>query len=326
MNKVVYFHRNIQAGYSINKVTQTIISGFENKVEQFLPFMGASLSVIIKNLIFVYKHREKKAINHVTGDVHYVLMALIGCKSVLTIHDTVPLQFNKINKVKKLIIEWLWYRIPLMIATKVVCISEETKRCVENYTSRKDLVVIHNAVDPVFHKVDKKNNKSIPRILIIGTSPNKNLFRTLESLNGLECELVIIGKPSQNEIVYLRENTFSYIIKTNLSDEQIVKEYADADIVSFISLFEGFGMIIIEANKVGRPVICSHIPVLKEVAGNSALFVDPNDISDIRNGFQRLINDENLQKSLISEGFENVKRFEVDTIRKEWIDLYNTIS
>ena len=325
MNKIVYFHRNIEAGYSINKVTQTIISGFKNKVEYFLPCVGGSLFVVCNNLLYVYKHRDKNAINHVTGDVQYAILALIGCKSVLTVHDTVSLEFNKMNPFKKMLFEWIWYRLPLMIATKVVCISEATKRCVKKYTTRKDIVVIHNAIDPSFHTIDKARIRAVPKILLIGTSPNKNLKRTFEALKGIECELMIVGRPSEDVLFYLRENKFQYNVKTGLTDEQIVKEYADADIVSFISLFEGFGMIIIEANKVGRPVICSNIPVLKEVAGDAALFVNPVDIESMRNGFKTLFEDAELRRSLVNKGYENVKRFAVDNILNQWKELYHSI-
>ena len=123
----------------------------------------------------------------------------------------------------------------------------------------------------------------------------------------------------------LRESRVQYNVKTGLTDQQIVEEYKKADIVSFISLFEGFGMIVIEANKVGRPVITSDIPVLREVAGDAALFVNPTDINDMRNGFMALFEDAELRHSLVDKGYENVKRFAVDNILKQWEALYNSI-
>ena len=124
---IIYFHRNKSAGFSINKVTQTVIAGFKDKKEFFLPLCGGSLSVVLRNIIFTLRHRDRSAINHMTGDAQYVILALVGCKSVLTVHDTVSLEFNKMGHVKKFVFEWLWYRLPLKLATKVVCISEETK-------------------------------------------------------------------------------------------------------------------------------------------------------------------------------------------------------
>lgn len=322
---VTYFHRNLKAGFSINKVTQTIVAGITPKEEYIMPYAGASLRAILYNILFVYKHRNNKEINHVTGDIHYVILGLIGCTSVLTIHDTVSLDFNNLSPFKRKIVEWLWYRIPIKLATKVVCISEHTKQSVEKYTKRKDIVVIHNAVDPSFEKKEKKLTSKIINVLLIGTNPNKNLERTFEALKGLDCHVTIIGKMTQTQEKILISNNIKYDMKINLSDSEMIEEYKKTDVVSFISLFEGFGMPIIEANKVGRPVITSDIPVLHEVAGNSAVYVNPLDINNIRHGFIRLFSEEPLRKECVERGLENVKRFDVNVIRNEWINLYDSL-
>lgn len=322
--RIVYFHRNLKAGYSINKVTQTIVRGIPDKQEYYVPYVGASLKAIVQNMLYVWRHREKGSIHHITGDIHYCILALLGCKSVLTIHDTVPLEFNQLSWVKKLIMEWLWYRIPLRLASEVVCISEETKRCVQKYTGRKDIVVIHNAIDPIFEEasMEKHADDGVKTVLLIGTGPNKNLERTFEALAGLKCRLVIIGELLPEQEDALSRNHLDYIHKMGLTDEQILEAYEKCDIVSFISMFEGFGMIVIEANKVGRPVICSDIPVLKEVAGDAALFVDPYDIKSMRAGFERLLSEPDLCQALVERGRNNVRRFDVSAIRQQWQALY----
>ena len=323
---ITYFHRNLNAGFSINKVSQTIISCIDDKQEYYMPKNGASFRDIITNIIYTFRHRNKHGINHVTGDVHYVILALIGCKSILTIHDTVSLDYRNVCLFKKKILEWLWFRIPLKFATKVVCISEQTKLCIEKYTNRTDIVVIHNAVDSSFKKHIKEPTDNPINILLIGTNPNKNIDRTLEALKSFNCHLTIIGKLSIAQEDFLKTNHFSYLVKSGLTDEEIIAEYIKSNIVSFISLFEGFGMIVIEANMVGRPVICSEIPVLKEVAGDAALFVNPTNIESIKKGFKLLFEDSSYRTQLVQKGFENVKRFDANIIRQKWILLYNTVS
>lgn len=321
---IVYFHRNKKAGYSINKVTQTVVRGFDDKEEFELPYFGPSPITIIKNLWFVYNHRRKDAINHVTGDVQYAILALFGCKSVLTCHDTVSLDYRHLPFFKRLFFEWFWYRLPLIMSTKVVAISEETKRCLKQYTNRDDIVVIHNAVDPLFVMYPPQEN-IMPIVLLIGTGENKNLIRTFDALKGFKCHVVIIGALSLEQRECLTKNNLSYECKSGLSDEQVVEEYAKCDVVSFISLFEGFGMIIVEANKVGRPVICSDIPVLREVAGNSALFVNPMDVEEMHRGFGWILEDMELRKELVEKGFKNAERFEVSHIRQQWKDFYKKV-
>lgn len=321
---IVYFHRNHAAGYSINKVTQTIIRGIEDKEEYELPYNGPSLWMVLRNLSFVYRHRRKDSINHVTGDVQYAILALRGCKSVLTCHDTVSLDFRKMPFFKRVVFEGLWYRLPLKRATKVVAISENTRECLRRYTNRDDIEVIHNAIDPIFVREERPHRED-PQILLIGTSPNKNLVRTFEALRGIKCDLSIIGTLSEEQVASLKENQLVYTNRTGLSDAEIVDAYAQSDIVSFVSLFEGFGMIVVEANQVGRPVICSDIPVLREVAGDAALFVKPMDVADMHAGFERMIHDDGLREELVARGFENAKRFDVARIQQQWRALYETL-
>ena len=81
----------------------------------------------------------------------------------------------------------------------------------------------------------------------------------------------------------------SYKVYCNLSNEEIKKKYEDCDILTLVSTYEGFGMPIIEANRVGRPVITSNILSMPEVAGEAACLVNPFDIENIN--FLRIIND-----------------------------------
>lgn len=319
---ITYFHRNIGAGFSINKVTQTVISQIKDKEEFFAPSYRGRLIDVFRNIIYVWKHRNPTGYNHITGGIHYGVIGLIGCKSILTIHDIAMVEYFPCSTLKKWILELLWIRIPLILANQVVCISSETKRSLMKYTNRKDIKVIYNAIDPVFKKSPKDFNGICPNILIIGTAPNKNLIKTFDALADINCEVTIIGLLSQEHIERLRLNNINYTNKANLSDGEIKQEYENADIISFVSKYEGFGMLVIEGNKVGRPVICSNIPVLKEVGLDAAFYVDPDNVMDIRKGFQKLINDEDLRQQLVENGYNNVKRFEREEILRQWLNLY----
>lgn len=324
--KVTFFHRNLKAGYSINKVTQTIISHFDNKVEFYIPHYRVTLGNLLSNLFFVYKHRDINGINHVTGGIHYGILALIGCKSVLTIHDT-DLYDNTPSGVKRFLFCWFWFKLPLRFATRVICISSQTKRNVERFTKRKDIITIYNALDLSLKEYPLRvfDEKTGWRILVIGTSYNKNVERTIKAVSGIDCTLIIIGKLNPMQLEILLNEHVRYINKYDLSDEEIYQEYCKCDMVSFCSLYEGFGMPIIEANRVGRPVISSNIEPLVEVAANAALLIDPYNIEAIRKGILRLMNDEVLRNELVRNGKLNAKRFSVDKIANEYRQLYDSI-
>ena len=84
-------------------------------------------------------------------------------------------------------------------------------------------------------------------------------------------------------------------------------------------------MPALEANQAGRPVLCSNLPVLKEVAGDAADYVDPYDVSSIRSGYLRLINEEQHRIELVEKGRINVLNFYPSVIKNRWMDVYNEI-
>ena len=325
--RVSYFYRSLNCGFSIKKVLNTISDEVSKTCEvrsYYIPAHRADLLSVIRNIWYVFKHRDRNGINHVTGDVHYCILGLIGCKSVLTIHDLGHIDIAN-NSVNKVIMTWIWYKIPLLIATKVVCISEHTRDKLTKITKRKDIDVIYNAVDPSFTKSIKLFNTQLPNILQIGTEWNKNVSRLIEALKSIQCHLIIVGFLDKKLLMLLKKNNISYTVKMNLTDSEIIEEYKQCDIVSFCSLYEGFGMPIIEANTVGRCVITSAISPMTEIADNAALYVDPHDVESIRNGIVRLISDENLRESLINSGLSNIKRFSIINISKSYMKLYTKL-
>jgi glycosyltransferase involved in cell wall biosynthesis len=93
----------------------------------------------------------------------------------------------------------------------------------------------------------------------------------------------------------------------------------------FASTYEGFGLPIIEANAVGRPVVTSHLWSMPEVAGKSALLVDPYDVASIRDGVLSIIEDAHLRSVLIKNGLENIKRFRLSLIAEQYSALYQEV-
>ena len=95
------------------------------------------------------------------------------------------------------------------------------------------------------------------------------------------------------------------------------------DIVSFPSLYEGFGMPIIEANATGRALLTSRVASIPEIASNTAHYVNPYDINSIRKGFLKLISDDPYRETLISRGVANADRFTIYHIAEEYENIYN---
>jgi glycosyltransferase involved in cell wall biosynthesis len=101
--------------------------------------------------------------------------------------------------------------------------------------------------------------------------------------------------------------------------------YEAADILLFCSTIEGFGMPIIEAQTVGRVVVTSSVSSMPDVAGGGACLADPLSISDIRHAVERVLNDNNYRNDLIYKGLQNVRRFNPQTVARQYAHLYETI-
>lgn len=325
MKRIIYFHRNRKAGFSIEKVSTPFINLIENKSVYHVPCERANFKSLIRNLWFVYRKRERKSVVHVTGDIHYVLLSLIGMKTVLTVHDTCTLDYNKGGFLKKKLVKMLWFSLPIRLATRVVCISEKTKESVMKHVGRKDLTVIPNSVDEAIEFRPKVEKSGKLRLLIVGTNPNKNVEGQIEALKGLDCVLTIVGRLDRSQEELLKRNGINYINKYDLEDSELYEEYYAADIVLFCSFFEGFGMPLIEANKAGTPVICSDIPVLRETGGDAALYVNPNDREEIRQKIIALSEDNGLRDSLIERGRKNAEKYSIKRIYPLWERLYGEV-
>lgn len=290
-----------------------------------VPFYFSPIN-FFRNILYVRRRQDE--INHITGDIHYVIL---GCHrknlNVLTIHDCVILTKYRRWDVRYWIFRILWYELPMAKADIVTVISEKTRNELLNgiRSGRKKIRVVNNFVDPVFTYTPGKFNGTKPVFLFIGSTPNKNLDRVLEALTGIDCKLDIVGKLSASQRAFIETNKLDVSVSYGLSKAEIVEKYIQSDIVLFPSLYEGFGMLVIEANAVGRPVVTSDISPLREVAADAAELVNPYDAASIRDGVQKVVRDEALRERLIANGRMNVKRFQIETIIKNYIRIYECV-
>lgn len=326
--RIRYFFRNKQIGYSIQTVFQTIVCQVKKQTitkETYLPSPFANIIAIMQNGIYAKNQQKDSEINHITGDAHYLLLFLKGGKTIVTVHDIIYYHF--LHGIKKVL--WkLLYIYPLKRAAYVTFISEFAKQQVLEviHLSEDKTKVIFNPVSSQYSFVEKVFNANNPRILHIGTRKIKNLERTILALRGIPCHLRIVGRLSEDDFQALRDNHIDYSNVYDLSEAQIVEEYREADIINFPSLFEGFGMPIIEGQATGRVVITSDLSPMKEVAGNGAVLVNPLSVESIRNGYQKILQSETFRNTLIKRGKENVSRFTADKIADQYMQIYNLMT
>lgn len=331
MLRVLYIYRHPDMGYSIGRVFKPIEEEMKKYAEVdsiYLPVPNYSLRGLWKNISAALKAVKQKHydIVHITGTEHYLIPFIHGQKVVVTVHDLGSLSING-NLFRSFIKKRLFIN-SLKGADGITFISQKT--CDEcNEMVRLDKykqTVIGNPIDTKFQYIHKEFTQEQPVALHIGTKSNKNLHNTILALRGINCHLRIIGTLSAQDKTELSQNNIVHSNAYNLTDDEIIKEYINCDIVNFPSFYEGFGMPIIEGQAIGRLVITSDISPMNEVAGEGALLVYPNSVEEIRHSYLRLMNEPELRERLLTKGLENVKRFQIKYIAKQYLDIYKTFA
>lgn len=328
---IVYVFRKRSATvFSIEKLFDTLYARFEKanvKVSRLeLPHISTGIGRVLRNAWFVAR-RRKSGFLHITGDVHYAALLCPFSKTVITIHDCVVLQRG--TGLKGLVMRLLWFHLPLRLASAITVISEQTKREILRTVAipERKIRVIPNFVDPDLVFSERVFASEQPRILHVGTTPNKNLPRVVEALRGIACTLVIVGPLPPEMMEHLRESGIHYEHHIGIDHTAMARLYQGSDIISFPSTYEGFGMPVIEGQAVGRPVLTSELEPMRDVAGDGgALLVNPQSVEEIRSGFLALMRDGALRARLVAAGSANCRRFSLEAVAASYLVLYQAVA
>jgi glycosyltransferase involved in cell wall biosynthesis len=326
--RVIYYQRKgTERGFSIEKSFEAMRRHLPDGIQWELataPHDSKGPARTLSNLIAAQGWTGD--ISHITGDIHYVAAALPGSRTILTIHDCG--YRRKLGGVKRWIMELMWYRIPCSRVALVTAVSEFTKSELVRYVGvpAEKVSVVPTCISPLFRRVDRKFNDERPTVLQVGTAENKNLVRVASALAGLPCHLRVIGRLSVAQERALQGTGVSYSTASNLGEDALFDEYVRADVVAFVSTYEGFGMPIIEGNTVGRPVVTSNVASMPEIAGRAAALVDPFDVGSMREGFRRVVRDRAYRDALVEAGSENARRFSASEVALAYSRLYHSVA
>jgi glycosyltransferase involved in cell wall biosynthesis len=240
---------------------------------------------------------------------------------VITVHD---LYFDVMG-VHYQLRQRLWWKVffPLVLAASsgVVCVSEATRKDLGTYHRRfaNKATVIHEAGaladGPAADCIPRSG---VPYAIYVGNiSPNKNPAALVAAMKILEVRgtpvrVVHVGRDELSLLSNaLTEAGLAARVDTagNLSDAELAAAYRDAHCLVVTSTYEGFCLPVIEAQAIGVPVICSDIPVLREVAGEGALFFSPHDADVLAASIHAVMSDMALREKLSDAARRNAARF-----------------
>ncbi len=240
-------------------------------------------------------------------------------------------------------------RAALERADAILAISEHTRRdLIDRLGARPERIVVTPlAHDPTYRRRHRhpRGVASVQRrydlperfVLFVGTlEPRKNLMRLVQAYASLsdslrrDVSLVIAGGPG-----WLSESLRREVVNGDwltgvrfigyVRDEDMASLYSLATVFAYPSLYEGFGLPVLEAMACGVPVLTSNISSLPEVAGGAAVLVTPTDVDAIADGLTQLLDDPALAAKLVARGLEWSTNFSWDRCARETLAVYESV-
>lgn len=287
----------------------------------------------------VYSIREQvllgMALTRMRPDVfhapHFNAALFHPVPTVVTFHDLIYLKFpQNIPTVLGRLYAHGMFRAAVWRATRILTVSQHTANDVADSLGadqekiRVTLEGVPSGVPAGEH--EKRSLPPLPAaidrpyLLYVGLqAPHKNLVRLMEAFAendhlSRNYQLVLAGKQdprwSRSVPPRYRDGSSRCIVYTGwVGDDVLESLYAHSRGFVLPSLYEGFGLPVLEAMARGIPVACSNAASLPEVAGNAALMFDPTSIADIRSALHRLLDDDSLRTHLVRAGLEQVRKF-----------------
>lgn len=268
-----------------------------------------------------------------------------GLKTVITVHDLGAEYLPGFHQLKQVLYLKLMTYYQLKGATKIIAVSEATKKDLIKKTGIKSekISVVYEGVedriksDSIRDTLKQYGLEKNKYFIFVGTlQPRKNLERSIKAFSKFlnntsakDFKLVLSGQKGwKYENIYslpqqvgIEDNV---VFTGRVSDQDLAVLYSQASALVYPSLFEGFGLPILEAYSYGCPVITSNISSMPEIAGNAALLVNPYKEDEIYSAMLKIVTNDNLRKGLIQKGSKRVKDFSWEKSAIETVEILSS--
>jgi glycosyltransferase involved in cell wall biosynthesis len=292
----------------------------------------------IREQVFLPRLLKKEKID-IFHTPSFACPVCIGCKVIMTIHDMIHVLFQENSSV----VHKLYYRYIVRKAaeksSKIITVSECSKRDIINYLnlSPEKVVVTYNAVDRIFKRSNEDDVDKLKErfgingkfIMYVGNlKPHKNVRLLIEAFQLLrrkvDLKLVIVGI---NRLLLFQKGLNDKLLEGvifvgGVPDELMSHFYSGAEIYVSPSLYEGFGLPLIEAIACRTPVVAISSPSSDEILGNAGYLVNENQPEVLANAIYTVLLDSNLRNCLVEKGIERIKQFSWEKSAKKILEIY----
>ncbi len=287
--------------------------------------------------------RDRLDLFHAT---HYVLPPLMRARAVVTIHDIIHLLYPQFlpNRAALLYARFM-IRRALARADRIITVSFNSKRDLVDYfgVPPSRIEVIYNGVSTRFRpdfpeeeraRIARKYGLPLPYLLFLsGEKPHKNVRNVVRAFAEARRErsiphaLVLAGplpkNPARLEALIAALDLSEIVFRPGIVEEaDLPGLYAGADAFLYPTLYEGFGLPVVEAMACGTPVLTSSTSALQEIAGGYAYLVDPMDVDAIARGIVTLVTDETIRRDLKELGRKRALDFSWDKAAERTLAVY----
>jgi glycosyltransferase involved in cell wall biosynthesis len=264
-------------------------------------------------------------------------------RSIVTIHDLIFLRLPHLYRMLDRTIYEKKFRYSCEVSDHIVAVSRQTAEDVVEFfgISPDKIDVVYQGCNPVFNTEVSLIEKEILRmkyllpksfILYVGTiEERKNLLTLIKALHfgKIDMPLVVIGKPTPylNKVVEFieRHSLINIIFCDIVQNQDLPGLYQLADLFVYPSIFEGFGIPILEALYSRVPVITSRGSSLAEVGGTYTIYIDPNNVEEMAAAIKKVLCDKDLQEKMITEGYQHARNFDPEKVTTNIMQVYKTL-
>ena len=261
---------------------------------------------------------------------------------IVTVHDLIPLKYFELSPKWKY---YYQYALPLLLkkSRKIICVSQYTKQdLIKNYELEPESIdVVYNGYDRDLF-VPQSNPEILHKyrldkyLLYVGDMRTyKNLDRCLTAFDRLpfkDYQFVVTGKKDDFFYPQIERQTKHLAARERIvfldyvPTDELPALYSMAQSLVFASLYEGFGLPVLEAMACGCPVIASRATSLPEVGGDSVLYVDPYDIEEIAEAMCRVLRDVELRTRLRHQGLQRARLFSWEKTAQDVCQIFHDCS
>lgn len=276
------------------------LDNIEVKIDDKFSFLPYVIWLQLVLPIYIFRDR----INLFWAPSHRAsFLGMLILPTIVTIHDMVYRRHGQTMPLLSRILDSILIPLAAKFSKKIVTVSKSNELDLRSYLgiSSEKIVVTHLASVNFIHKNRKFTSKHNNFILFVGTfEPRKNIEKLIEAFSLLNAsnykniKLVIIGQygwgdinPNSLAIKYGVQDSVKVICSA--TDETLCYYYSRCTFLAMTSLWEGFGLPIVEALSFGKPILASNLASMPEVGGSAGIYIDPTDVQDIKTGMETIL-------------------------------------